>query len=623
MPKTLLLAFLLLTVPAMAEETKDRYGDPLPAGAIQRLGTLCLRYGGVGGLAYLPDGRGVVLTGGSVDLWDLVQGRRQSHTAVSTSALVSVQLRRDGQALLLADAAGTVREWDPATLKELRSWQTGQQQLRTACYSPDGTRLLTAANSPPGLKEFDLATGRELISIQSAMVQIRAGAIYGPGGQTALLGGGYDHQLERWDLTTGELLKKWRSNYETKHMALSPDENYVLLGSEDRASEFSLDTYEVFRTYKHCPGEAARIFQVAYLPATDEVLCGGRDGTIHKWSRQTGERVFSWRPHQSVVAPFAVSLDYKWLLSYGTGQIAETNIVTGESRIQWDRHVGSIEAVAFLPSGAQAVTASSDETLRLWDVTAGKTLLSISGAKLGAFALAVSADGRRIAAGCKDGVVREFDAATGELLAEYTGHLGYIRAVCFDRAGRLYSSADDGSIHVWESGKPEAVAVLQGHRGGVLGLDVTPDGKRLVSGGRDGTVQLWDLATRQPLRFFGGHAGWVTAVRLTPDGKHVLSGGRDGRLMKCNLATGKTDLNIARGSSITALACSPDSKTVFAAGTDARVKAFDLTTGQPAGDFGPHTGVALCAAVSPDGKLMISGSQDTTALVWRLGPEGK
>jgi len=622
MPVLVLLGLLLGVTSAMAQEARDLHGELLPASAVQRLGTLALRYGGVGGLAYLPDGRGVVLTGGRVDLWDLSRGVRQSSTVVSPAGLVSMQLRRDGKVLLLGDAAGTIREWDPATLQEVRSWPTGQQQLRTACYSPDETRVLTAANSPQGLKEWDLATGRELIAIRSGMIHIRAGAIYGPGGKTAILGGGYDHNLERWDLTTGQLLKKWCTIYEAKHMALSPDEKYVTVGVEDRAMEWSLDTYEVLRNYKHCPGEAARIFQVAYLPATNEVLCGGRDGTIHRWSLETGERVFSWRPHQSVVAPFAISPDEQWVLSYGTYQVAETNIRTGEPRLKWDRHIGSVEAVAFLPDGQRAVTGSSDETLRLWEVAAGKTLCVMPNATLGAYAIAVSADGKRVAAGCKDGTLREFDPATGKLLGAYAGHLGYVRAVCYNPSGRLYSSADDGSVRIWEQGKAEASAALQGHRGGVLGLDISADGKRLLSGGRDGTVRLWNTATGQELRQFTGHAGYVTAVRFTPDGQSALSGGRDGHVLKWDVATGEKRLDLARGSWVNGLACTPDGTQVLAAGSDGRVIAYDLHTGA-AGATRSHGSATLGLALSPDGQWLLTGHQDTTALLWRLGAEGK
>ncbi len=618
-------ACVLLTVflahgvpPSGGAEAADSAGEPLPPGAVQRLGTLRMRYpGGVGGLAYLPDGRGVVLTGGFVDIWDLAKGVLLSHTRVSGSGLRGIDLRPDGKALLLADAAGKVTEWDPAALREVRSWQTTHGKLLSARYSPGAARMLTAGEDPPGLKEWDLASGKELLSVQSQMVSIRPGAIYGPEGKTAILGGGYDHNLEHYDLATGRLLKKWCTIYQAKCLALSPDQKYLTVGVEDRAVEWSLAEYSEFHPYKHCPGEAARIFSVAYVPASNEVLCGGRDGSIHRWSRATGQRAFSWTPHQSEVSFLCLSPDGKWVLSYGTRQVTETNIETGENRLPLQRHVGSVEAVAFLPSGKQVVSASSDATLRLWEVESGKQLRSIAGAKLGAYAVAVSPDGSRVAAGCKDGVVREFSPADAKLLRELTGHLGYIRAVTYTPDGkRLLSSADDGSIRVWLPERPEPAAVLQGHRGGVLSLSVSPDGRRLLSGGRDATVRLWDLATAKLLRTFEGSRGWVSCVAFTPDGAHAFSGGRDGRIRKWNLESGKGDGELLQGSWIYSLACFPDGRRVAATGADGKIVCWDVETAKQVTSFAGHQGAVTCLAVSGDGQRLVSGSQDTTLLVW-------
>lgn len=619
---TLILLPLVLAMRATADGPRDALGDPLPTGAIQRLGTLRMRIGGVGGMAYLPDGRGIVLTGGNVEIWDLTQGLRESSTRLSDAQLVSVQLRGDGKVLLIGDADGTVREWDPAELRETRSWQTGQRQLRTACYSPDATRVLTAANEPQGIKEWDLASGRELISIGSELTVVRAGAIYGAEGKTAIIGGGYQHNLEHWDLSTGKLIRKWCSIYEAKHMALAPDGKSMTVGVEDRAMEWSLETYEVLRNYKHCPGEAARIFQVAYLPATDEVLCGGRDGSIHRWSRKTGELVFTWRPHQSVVAPFAVSPDGQWVFSYGTSRLAETNIATGQPRLNWDRHTGSLESVAFLPSGGQALTGSSDETVRLWDLTTGKTVHVLQGANLGAYAVAVSPDGFRGAAGCKDGVVREWDLASGALLRELAGHLGHVRAVRYDPAGQLiYTCADDGSIRIWDAGGGAAERVLTGHRGGVLALDVSGDGKRLLTCGRDGTVRLWDADYGKERQMIDIASGWLTAVSFAPGDEYALVAGRDGRVRKLRLSDGACVLDVPRKTSVSALACSADGARVYAAGGDGRVVVFDADSGSELATHA-HGSPISAIALSTDAQRLITAANDATALVWQTTPGG-
>ena len=81
----------------------DRLGDPLPDGAVQRLGTLRLRYGGISDLAYLPDGRAVIAYGTAIEIWDLAKGELQFKQAVTPAGMCCIQVRSDGKVLLIAD----------------------------------------------------------------------------------------------------------------------------------------------------------------------------------------------------------------------------------------------------------------------------------------------------------------------------------------------------------------------------------------------------------------------------------------------------------------------------------------------------------------------------------------
>ena len=313
----LLLSVLAIAVAAGGASARvlDGLGDPLPEGAIQRLGTLRMRYNGVGGLAYLADGCAVVLIGGYIDLWDMAAGDLQSHTKVSDSALVDVQVRADGTTLLLADGAGVIREWDTTDMAEVDVLETGRGGVRSVRYSPDESRMLIGGGNPPWAQEWDLDSGEKLIEINSEMAVTRCGAIYGPGGETAILGGGYDHLLEHYDLSTGELLHKWGSNYEAKHLDLSPDGRCLLVGVESHAVEWKLDDYSVLHRYDAVPGEAGRCFAHDYAPLRDEAVCALRTGTIHRWNRETGKEVFSWRAHTGSITEMCVSPDGQWVLS--------------------------------------------------------------------------------------------------------------------------------------------------------------------------------------------------------------------------------------------------------------------------------------------------------------------
>jgi WD40 repeat protein len=220
--------------------------------------------------------------------------------------------------------------------------------------------------------------------------------------------------------------------------------------------------------------------------------------------------------------------------------------------------------------------------------------------------------------------VREFETTGGTLLRELTGHLGFIRSVKYTHKGdRLLSSADDGAIRVWAPGSNEGVARLEGHRGGVLCIAVSPDDRFVLSCGRDATVRLWELTAAvgagrgAPLRTFEGHRGYVECVTFTPDGKHALSAGRDGRVLQWDLESGKIVGQTPSGGWIRAMACTPDGDRVFV-GAGTEIVGWDLKTGQKAGSFSSRSGGILALAVSPDGARLLSGSSDTTLLLWPL-----
>lgn len=618
------MAILLLSA-AYATAAHDSLGDSLPPGAVQRLGTLRMRYAlSVGDLCYLPDGGGVVTTGCSVEIWDLARGRLQAKRRFSGARLTGVVPRTDGKALLIADDSGTVREWDIETDTESRCWATKQARLQRPCYSPDNERVLTTGRRPPTLKEWDLATGSELTAITGKMNYFLNG-VYGPKGLTAFVGGGdAGPLLAHYDLATGKLLHQWHEDYRTYvgSLALSADRTRLLLGSRYMATEWLLDGYKQLGKLTGHPGGS--VLSVAYCDAQDQILTGSKDGSIQRWNRRNGELLLRWRPHNGYVTRIAVSPDGKWALSYGGGLVAECSTATGEPRARWQRHEDAVNGVAFLPDDRRVVSASSDGTLRVWDIHTGAAVRVIEGAKLGAYAVAVSPSGGKVAAGCKDGVLREFSLSDGKLIRELRGHRGYVRSAAYTHEGaRLLSSADDGSICVWDWTGEKPVARLEGHRGGVLCVAISPDDKLVLSGGRDGTVRLWDLDEARHLRTLEGHYGWVEAVEFVGGGRRAASVGRDPFLLSWDLDTGRLANRIEHADRHYALVCSPDGGRAYSAGDDLTIVCWDLTTGKATTKWRGHQKLVTGLALSPDGRFLASSSADTTLLIWEAYSKDK
>jgi len=578
-----------------------------------------MRYGaGIGDLCYLPDGRGVIVAGGDLEVWDLAGGTLAGRYTVLELKLLSVVSRSDGKMLLLADETGSVHEWDLVERRLVRTWATGQARLKRACYSPDERRVLTTGSAPPTLKEWDLATGKELISIAGTMHYFHEG-IYGPEGRTTYVcgGAGSGPVLGQYDLATGKPLRLWHKDYYThsRSIALSADRQRLLLGSRHMGTEWLLDGYKLLRKFRGHHGHA--VTSVAYCREPDQLLTGSRDGSIRRWNRLTGKVLLRWWPHHHHVTRIAVSPDGKWVLSYSRGQVAECSVTTGEPRIKWERHTQALNDVAFLPDGRHVVSASSDSTLRVWNIRRGTTTRLITGARLGAYAVAVSPDGSTVAAGCKDAAVREFALSDGRLMRELKGHRGYVRSVAYTHdATRLLSSASDGSICVWQKGEAQPAARLVGHRGGVLTTAVSPDDKRVLSGGRDGTVRLWDLTEAALLKTMEGHLGWVEGVAFTDNGQEALSVARDHLLLRWDLAKGELIGRLKHEGRHYALVCSPDGRRAYSAGDDLAVRCWDLTANRPIATMAGHQKTLTALATSPDGQYVVSASEDASLLVW-------
>jgi Tol biopolymer transport system component len=144
----------------------------------------------------------------------------------------------------------------------------------------------------------------------------------------------------------------------------------------------------------------------------------------------------------------------------------------------------------------------------------------------------------------------------------------------------------------------------------------SPDGRSYLAGGDIGQLRLWDVATGKQLQEFKGHNGWTCNAVFTPDGKKVLSAGhQDKSLRLWDVVTGRELCTFA--TEVTSVAISPDGRLALSGSVDKTLRLWDLATGKEVRRLKGHAD--SCEGIfSPDGKQVLSFSADKTLRLWDL-----
>jgi hypothetical protein len=192
------------------------------------------------------------------------------------------------------------------------------------------------------------------------------------------------------------------------------------------------------------------------------------------------------------------------------------------------RHTEWVTSAAYSPDGRTIVTASGDQTARLWDAATGEHQRTLSGHTDWVTSAAYSPDGRTIVTASDDRTARLWDAATAEQLRTLSGHTDRVRSAAYSPDGRtIVTASADGSARLWDAATGEPLLTLSGHTGGVNSAAYSPDGRTIVTASGDQTARLWDAATGEQLRTLSGHTDWVLSAAYSPDGRTIVTASGD------------------------------------------------------------------------------------------------
>ncbi|WP_433353337.1 trypsin-like peptidase domain-containing protein [Micromonospora saelicesensis] len=573
-------------------------------------------------MAFSPDGLTLASTGGrteSVRVWDVASGRTSSVLAHPGGAS-SVAFSPDGRTLATTGGRkGVLRLWEVAS-GQLRSMFSPPERVTWALFSPDGRDLVTRGGDfGETLRLWDVTGGQSRVLTDE--VGFDSAVAFGPDGRSVIsshfpvLFGAGQGIAQSWDVGSGRVREVAIGHVASSPLlTFSPDGRVLAnIGRDDGTVGLWDVASERNRTVTIGITDAPSA--IALSPGGHTLATADADGTLRLWDMVSGQSRAVLIGHTSEVTAMLFSPDGSTLASADeNGTMRWWDVASGHARHELTDYT-QVGAIAFSPEGHTLVIAGRyDGAIRLWDVVSGhpRKLLNHAG---GVFGVAFSPDGRTLASGGGKSV-RLWDVTSGRALKTLTGHTGAATSVAFSPDGRTLASADgvDGTVRLWDVSSGRATGILSGHDLGVIQVVFSPDGRTLASV-NENAVWLWDVASGDVRTVLTDHTGSVTEVAFSPDGGTLASASAEDRTIRLWDASSGHPRRVLEGpGGVGRVAFSPDGRTLVGAGSGT-VRLWDVASGT-AGRILAGDVEVFNLAISPDNVTLATVGRNGVVRLW-------
>jgi WD40 repeat protein len=675
LPAALAVAILSTAIGLAAD---DAYGDPIPEGAKVRLGTARMRSTSIGvPTAITPDGKFLVapLTDTGAVYIDLATGKVSRTLRAEAGAIAPAWFSADGKRAVIGGYSPPLvveTETGKVLAKFTRATPAGEHAVSIAA---DGKRLAIGGMKAFDQKDptkrptaivWDVDANKELASVTPGQNETVNVALAGNGKLLATWGYHYERdakqplkpendpgrQVQFWEAETGKELAKatLTTGYSPSAVAISPDGSVAAVAPGDGSVQ--LFDPATGKSKGLLLGRSRQGRKLAFSPDGKIVAAGADDGFVQLWSVAEGKLL-------ATTAPPVPLLGAPRGLQFVAGDRLVAWAIHGSTAIAWEvpsgklltpagGHSSALAGVAVAAGGKEIYTGATDGVILRWDAATGKELgplaLKLGRLPFGPVLAALSPDGTRaltLEGGTTLGVYA-LPSGTQQFVIPGNTSLGTRGAFSADgskliQAISSYDPKTPGRAAVWDSATGKKLGEVELPGVSDVAAAVSPDGKTLVTtavkrdpkGPGNVIVTGWELATGKKVGEYAepSEAFVVVPVAIAGDNRSaVVMSPRDGPIVVDVVAGTKTRaLEGAKTRVGSILVVSPDGKTVavsqrvgFEVKATASVLLFDIESGKVKKTLAGMASVPTAMAFSADGKTLVTGFGDTTALVWDI-----
>lgn len=414
----------------------------------------------------------------------------------------------------------------------------------------------------------------------------------------------------------GQLKKTFKDKDELLSLSFSPDSQLIATASSNhiikilRVSDGKqtqiLKGDETLNKLTKSKKQKYKFLKVRYSPDGRFIAAASTDYTVKIWEISNGKLLHVLRGHKDWVRNVKFSPDSKLIVSSGGGSDKTIRLWTVKNgrllKTIKNAHDDAIEGISFSNNNKFIASASSDQTLKLWDIN------SIFSTKTALF---------------------EYPEHKNILLKTIKGHASGLHDLSFSRHDKFIASAgDDNLVKLWELDYT-LKKTLKASEETIWDINFSPDGKKIASTGADKTIKLWNwesnLLKSNLLKTLTGHEDWIWRVSFSPDGKLIASASEDQTVKVWRVDDGIFQFKLDHKDWVTDVSFSPNGQMLASASYDGKIHIWQVSNRQlieelPAESYN-FWGLKL--SFNPDGKMIAFTDKKYNIKLWVINDKNE
>jgi WD40 repeat protein len=361
--------------------------------------------------------------------------------------------------------------------------------------------------------------------------------------------------------------------------------------------------------YNRLSGHTAPVFGVEFSPNGQLIATASADRTIKLW-KTDGTLLNTFAKHQAAVWDVAFSPDGQLIASASRDKTVKLWQQDGRLLNTLKGHQDEVVGIAFSPDGQTIASASRDKTVKLWQRN-GRLIYTFTAHKGAVWKAVFSSDGQMIATAGEDKTVKLWKLGQGrfQLSQVLMGHTGEIRDIVFSPDGKtIVSASNDNTAKVWQRDSGRLLHTLESHDAPIVGVVFHPNGQTFATGSWDGKIKIWNLEGTL-LNTVNVEKKRIWDIAFSPDGNSVASASEQNMVKLSRLESPLWKVLRSHKSPIIDVAYSLQGKTIATASDDSTIKFWDQS-GSLLSTFKSKQDSVLGIAWSRDASKLVSGHWD-------------